>query len=138
MRACLASISIAREKSPFPLFDREAYLASGHVRSLPENLRSDIARHGIRNALVTSIAPTGTISLFAGNVSSGIEPIFSIAYERKVLQPNGERVTQKVEDYAARLWRGLKGPDAPLPQITPLFTGWSRLPSIYLTVPSFR
>jgi ribonucleoside-diphosphate reductase alpha chain len=113
--AYLASASLAREKGAFPLYDREAYLKSGHVRGLGEDIRNAIGKDGIRNALLTSIAPTGTISLFAGNVSSGIEPIFSIAYERKVLQPNGERITQKVEDYAARLWRGLKGADAPLP-----------------------
>jgi ribonucleoside-diphosphate reductase alpha chain len=113
--AYLASAGIAREKGPFPLYDRDAYLANGHVSELAPDIKAAIARNGIRNALLTSIAPTGTISLFAGNVSSGIEPVFSIAYERKVLQPNGERVTQKVEDYAARLWRGLEGPDAPLP-----------------------
>src|ERR671912_2933252 len=65
-----ASIALAREKSPFPLFDRDAYLASGHLRDLPATLRAAISTHGIRNALLTSIAPTGTISLFAGNVSS--------------------------------------------------------------------
>jgi ribonucleoside-diphosphate reductase alpha chain len=113
--AYLASAGIAAEKGPFPLFDKDAYLGSGHVSRLAPDIKAAIARHGIRNALLTSIAPTGTISLFAGNVSSGIEPIFAIAYERKVLQPDGERVTQKVEDYAARVWRGLKGPDAPLP-----------------------
>ena len=113
--AYLASTEIAAEKGPFPLFDKDAYLKSGHVSRLGDDIKAAIAKHGIRNALLTSIAPTGTISLFAGNVSSGIEPIFSIAYERKVLQPNGERITQKVEDYAARVWRGLKGADAPLP-----------------------
>ncbi|MGE3831649.1 MAG: LAGLIDADG family homing endonuclease, partial [Parvibaculaceae bacterium] len=86
-----ASVALAEEKGPFPLFDRDAYLASGHVGTLPEDIRAAIAKHGIRNALLTSIAPTGTISLFAGNVSSGIEPIFSIAYDRKVLNPDGTR-----------------------------------------------
>lgn len=114
-QAYLASAAIAAEKGAFPLYDKDAYLAGGHVKGLDAEVRQAIANSGIRNALLTSIAPTGTISLFAGNVSSGIEPIFSVAYERKVLQPNGERVTQKVEDYAARLWRGLKGPEAPLP-----------------------
>ncbi|QIG48167.1 adenosylcobalamin-dependent ribonucleoside-diphosphate reductase [Nordella sp. HKS 07] len=113
--AYLASAALAAEKGAFPLYDAEAYLAGGHVKGLGPDIKAAIARTGIRNALLTSIAPTGTISLFAGNVSSGIEPIFSVAYERKVLQPNGERVTQKVVDYAARLWRGLKGADAPLP-----------------------
>ena len=111
-----ASVALAREKGPFPLFDRDAYLSSGHVKSLPEEIRKEIARHGIRNALLTSIAPTGTISLFAGNVSSGIEPIFSIAYDRKVLNPDGTRRTERVEDYAARVFWQLKGRDAALPE----------------------
>lgn len=113
--AYLASAAIAAEKGAFPLYDADAYLASGHVSTLAADIKTAIAKSGIRNALLTSIAPTGTISLFAGNVSSGIEPIFSVSYDRKVLQPNGERITQKVEDYAARVWRGLKGADAPLP-----------------------
>jgi ribonucleoside-diphosphate reductase alpha chain len=114
--AYLASSAIAAEKGAFPLYDKEAYLESGHVRRLDADIKAALARNGIRNALLTSIAPTGTISLFAGNVSSGIEPIFSISYERKVMQPNGERITQKVEDYAARVYQGLKGADTPLPQ----------------------
>lgn len=113
--AYLASAAIAAEKGAFPLFDADAYLAGGHVSGLASDIKTEIAKSGIRNALLTSIAPTGTISLFAGNVSSGIEPIFSVAYDRKVLQPNGERITQKVEDYAARVWRGLKGEETPLP-----------------------
>jgi ribonucleoside-diphosphate reductase alpha chain len=113
--AYLASSAIAAEKGAFPLYDKDAYLRSGHVRRLDADIKAAIARNGIRNALLTSIAPTGTISLFAGNVSSGIEPIFSISYERKVLQPNGERRVEKVEDYAARVWRGRNGEDAPLP-----------------------
>ncbi|MGE0284507.1 MAG: adenosylcobalamin-dependent ribonucleoside-diphosphate reductase, partial [Rhizobiaceae bacterium] len=114
-RAYLASAALAAEKGPFPLYDKDAYLTGGHVKRLPDDVKAAIAEHGIRNALLTSIAPTGTISLFAGNVSSGIEPIFSIAYERKVLQPDGERRVEKVEDYAARLWRDRAGADAPLP-----------------------
>jgi ribonucleoside-diphosphate reductase alpha chain len=113
--AYLASSAIAAEKGAFPLYDKDAYLRSGHVRRLDADIKAAIARNGIRNALLTSSAPTGTISLFAGNVSSGIEPIFSISYERKVLQPNGERRVEKVEDYAARVWRGRNGEDAPLP-----------------------
>jgi ribonucleoside-diphosphate reductase alpha chain len=115
--AYAASIDLARAKGAFPLFDRDAYLASGHVRSLPEDLRADIARHGIRNALLTSIAPTGTISLFAGNVSSGIEPIFALSYTRRVLLPDGSHRDEPVEDYAVRLFRDMNGKEAPLPDV---------------------
>ena len=71
--------------------------------------------HGIRNALLTSIAPTGTISLFADNVSSGLEPVFSFRYTRNVLMPDGTRREEEVTDYAYRLFRRLRGEDAPLP-----------------------
>ncbi|MFV0474246.1 MAG: adenosylcobalamin-dependent ribonucleoside-diphosphate reductase [Pikeienuella sp.] len=112
--AYLASTRLAAEKGPFPLFDREAYLATETVAGLDEDVRAEIAARGVRNALLTSIAPTGTNSLLAGNVSSGIEPVFAHAYTRKVLQPDGGRSEEVVEDYALRLWRGLKG-DAPPP-----------------------
>jgi ribonucleoside-diphosphate reductase alpha chain len=113
--AYLASAELAAEKGAFPLFDRDAYLASGHVQELDEDIRAAIAEHGIRNALLTSIAPTGTISLFAGNVSSGVEPVFSLKYNRKVLQPDGSHVVEPVEDFALRLFRQVHGEDAPLP-----------------------
>ncbi|WP_374291776.1 adenosylcobalamin-dependent ribonucleoside-diphosphate reductase [Paenirhodobacter enshiensis] len=112
--ACLASVDLAQEKGAFPLFEAEGYLASGTMMQMDEDVRVAIARHGIRNALVTSIAPTGTISLYAGNVSSGIEPIFALAYNRKVLQKDGSRTEEEVSDYAVRLWREING-DAPLP-----------------------
>ncbi|KEO59034.1 adenosylcobalamin-dependent ribonucleoside-diphosphate reductase [Thioclava indica] len=110
----LASVDLAREKGAFPLFDAEKYLASGNMMQMDEDVRAAIAKHGIRNALLTSIAPTGTISLYAGNVSSGIEPVFAYAYTRKVLQPDGSRTEEEVVDYAVQMWRDLKG-DAPLP-----------------------
>ena len=78
-------------------------------------MRAAIAEHGIRNALLTSVAPTGTISLFADNVSSGIEPVFSFRYTRNVLMPDGSRREEEVSDYAYRLFRRLKGETAPLP-----------------------
>jgi ribonucleoside-diphosphate reductase alpha chain len=109
-----ASVALAREKGAFPLFDAEQYLASGTMRQMDEDVRAEIAEHGIRNALLTSIAPTGTISLYAGNVSSGIEPVFAYAYTRKVLQKDGSRTEEEVVDYAVQMWRELHG-DAPLP-----------------------
>ncbi len=110
-----ASVDLAEEKGAFPLFDAEKYLARPNIQRLPEALRTRIAAHGIRNALVTSIAPTGTISLFADNVSSGIEPVFAYSYTRKVLLPDGMREEQEVTDYATRKFRALFGEEAPLP-----------------------
>ena len=110
----LASVDLAKEKGAFPLFDAKGYLASGNMMQMDADVRAAIETHGIRNALLTSIAPTGTISLYAGNVSSGIEPVFAYAYTRKVLQKDGSRTEEEVVDYAVRLWRELKG-DAPLP-----------------------
>ena len=113
--AYLASAGLAREKGAFPLYDRDAYLAGGTVGELDEDVRAQIAQHGIRNALLTSIAPTGTISLVADNVSSGIEPVFALAYTRKVLQADGSRVEEEVSDYALRRFRSLYGAEAKLP-----------------------
>ncbi|ETW13153.1 ribonucleoside-diphosphate reductase [Roseivivax marinus] len=112
--AYLASTELAKEKGAFPLFDADAYLASGTMQAMDEDVRAAVREHGIRNALLTSIAPTGTISLFAGNVSSGIEPVFANAYTRKVLQKDGTRTEEEVVDYAVATWRALHG-DAPLP-----------------------
>ena len=103
------------EKGPFPLFDRDRYLAGETIAALDADVRAEIAKHGIRNALLTSVAPTGTISLFADNVSSGIEPVFSFRYTRNVLMPDGTRREEEVTDYAYRLFRRLKGETAPLP-----------------------
>ncbi|PZX16182.1 ribonucleoside-diphosphate reductase class II [Palleronia aestuarii] len=112
--AYLASSRLAAEKGAFPLFDAEKYLASGTLAGMDADVRDAIARDGIRNALLTSIAPTGTISLYAGNVSSGIEPVFAHAYTRKVLQKDGSRREEEVVDYAVALWRERNG-DADLP-----------------------
>ena len=112
--AYLASVDLAREKGAFPLFDAAGFLASGSMAHMDEDVREAIRTHGIRNALLTSVAPTGTISLYAGNVSSGIEPVFAYAYTRKVLQKDGSRTEEEVVDFAVRLWREKFG-DAPLP-----------------------
>ncbi|NCV29179.1 MAG: adenosylcobalamin-dependent ribonucleoside-diphosphate reductase [Rhodobacteraceae bacterium] len=97
--AYLASVELAKEKGAFPLFDADPFLASDAMMQMDEDVRDEIRTHGIRNALLTSIAPTGTISLYAGNVSSGIEPVFAYAYTRKVLQKDGTRTEEEVVDY---------------------------------------
>jgi ribonucleoside-diphosphate reductase alpha chain len=113
--AYLASTALAAEKGAFPLFDRDKYLAGETVAGLDAEIRAAIAKHGIRNALLTSVAPTGTISLFADNVSSGLEPVFSFRYTRNVLMPDGTKREEEVSDYAYRAFRRLNGATAPLP-----------------------
>jgi ribonucleoside-diphosphate reductase alpha chain len=112
--AYLASALLAREKGAFPLYDAARFLAAPNVQRLPADVRAAISRHGIRNGLLTSIAPTGTISLLAGNVSSGIEPVFDFRYERRVLERDGTARTEQVEDYAHAVYRERFGASAPL------------------------
>lgn len=102
-----ASARLASEKGPFPLFEAEQYLESAFVKTLPEDVREMIAELGIRNSHLTSIAPTGTISLCADNVSSGLEPVFSYGMERTVIDEAGPR-KELIEDYGVRVL-GVKG-----------------------------
>lgn len=102
-----ASVELAREKGSFSLFDKEKYLAGNFIRKLDDATLAMIDRHGIRNSHLTSIAPTGTISLAAGNVSSGIEPPFRLSYERTIQNWDGPSV-EEVTDYAYRVY-GVKG-----------------------------
>ncbi len=130
--AYAASVALAEEKGPFPLFDREAFLERPGIAELPEALRRGIAASGIRNGLLTSIAPTGTISLLAGNVSSGLEPVFAFTYRRNILRPDGSRDSEEVSDAAWRRYRTLKGADAAL---TPAFVSAGDLdPSAHLAM----
>ena len=110
-----ASVELAREKGAFPLFDAEEFLARPFIEVLPDDIRAAIAAHGIRNGLLTSIAPTGTISLFAGNVSSGIEPVFAYSYRRNILLPDGVRREETVSDYAVRGFHARFGETTALP-----------------------
>ena len=103
-----ASALLAKEKGPFPLY-REEYLKSNFVRSLPQSVKKLIREHGIRNSHLTSIAPTGTISLVADNVSGGIEPVFSHYYDRTIQTFEGPKV-ERVEDYAYA--KGVEGKTA--------------------------
>ncbi|MBI1777408.1 MAG: adenosylcobalamin-dependent ribonucleoside-diphosphate reductase [Proteobacteria bacterium] len=114
--AYLASSEIAAEKGSFPLYDAERYLASETVGGLEEDVKDAIRRNGMRNALLTSIAPTGTISLLADNVSSGLEPVFSFRHTRSVMMPDGSRRQEEVADAAYRLFHRLKGETVALPE----------------------
>nr|WP_307719456.1 adenosylcobalamin-dependent ribonucleoside-diphosphate reductase [Massilia cavernae] len=106
--AYAASIALAREKGPFPLFDAQAYLGGQFVSRLPVSLRAQIAKHGIRNSHLLSIAPTGSITLaFADNASNGIEPAFSWVYQRKKRMADGSTRSYEVADHAWRLYRHL-------------------------------
>ena len=108
-----ASIELAREKGAFPAFASGAFLASGFARRLPADIRDAIAAHGIRNSHLLAIAPAGTISLLANNLSSGIEPVFSAEAERRVLGTDGGYRVHRVVDYACQLWRQQKGDGLP-------------------------
>jgi len=114
--AYLASADLAAEKGSFPLYERDKFMAGENVAALDEDVRAKIAAQGMRNGTLTAIAPTGTISLFADNVSSGLEPVFSFRYARNLLMPDGTRVSEEVTDYAFRLFHKLKGETAPLPE----------------------
>jgi ribonucleoside-diphosphate reductase alpha chain len=110
-----ASIDLAREKGPFAFFERARYLEGPFVRRLPDDVRDGIARHGIRNSHLTAIAPTGTISLLANNVSSGLEPVYDFALTRRVLERDASYASYALTDYASARWRALRGDAAPPP-----------------------
>lgn len=101
------SCEMARTKGSFPLFDAERYCAGEFFQRLPGDLQHDVRHYGLRNGLLTSIAPTGTISLAADNVSSGIEPVFMIRGKRMIFTPDGRREFD-VADYAAEFY-GVEG-----------------------------
>ena len=103
-----ASALVAKEKGPFPLY-REDYLKSNFIRGLPASVKKLIREHGIRNSHLTSIAPTGTISLVADNVSGGIEPVFNHYYDRTIQTFDGPK-TERVKDYAYE--KGVEGRSA--------------------------
>jgi ribonucleoside-diphosphate reductase alpha chain len=126
-----ASADIAGEKGVFPAYDA-CILDRPNLAGLDQEVRALIAENGLRNGCLTSIAPTGTTSLLAGNVSSGIEPVFAFSYTRKIRERYGSAREEQVEDYAMRVWRELKG-DAPPPN--ELFVSAQTLtPSDHLTM----
>lgn len=106
----MASVMLAKEKGSFPLFDRDKYIQSKFIQKLDEDVQYAIYNYGIRNSHLTSIAPTGTISLTADNVSSGIEPVFSYGFDRTIQTYEGPRV-ERIDDYGVRVF-GVKGKTA--------------------------
>jgi ribonucleoside-diphosphate reductase alpha chain len=126
-----ASAELAAEKGSFPLYD-PAILDRPNLAGLDEETRAMIASHGLRNGWLSSIAPTGTTSLLAGNISSGIEPVFAYSYARKVRQADGSTREEQVEDYAMRVWRGVKGDAPPPPEL--FVSAQTLVPSDHLTM----
>lgn len=110
-----ASIDLAREKGSFPQFAADDYVRGEFVRALPGEMVAAIKKEGIRNSHLTAVAPTGTISLLAGNVSSSLEPVYAFTLQRRIRQADGAEMTVAVEDYAHRLFRDRFGTAAPLP-----------------------
>ena len=109
------SARLAAERGPFPMYVESKHLSQPSIRALDADVRAEVERHGLRNGTLTTIAPTGTISMFAGNVSSGIEPTFSTSYLRLITNPDGTKALERVIDYAAWRHGTIFGPDAPLP-----------------------
>jgi ribonucleoside-diphosphate reductase alpha chain len=109
------SVALAQEKGAFPFFERDKYLEGAFIRSLPEDIRAGIAASGIRNSHLLAIAPTGTISLLAGNVSSGLEPVFAASYSRQITGADDKPRQFVLTDYAVGLWRAISGVSTGLP-----------------------
>jgi len=106
-----SSVQLAKEKGSFPGFNAESYMQGSFVQSLPGDIREAIATAGIRNSHLIAIAPTGTISLLANNVSSGLEPVFEARYRRRIRQLDGSLEDYEVVDYACHLWQSKHGQD---------------------------
>ena len=126
-----ASAGIAAEKGVFPLYE-PCILDRPNLAALDEETRALIAEHGLRNGCLTSIAPTGTTSLLAGNVSSGVEPVFAYSYTRKVRNADGSTREEQVEDYAMGVWRDVKGDAPPPPEL--FVSAQTLIPSDHLTM----
>ena len=110
-----ASTGLAREKGSFPWLEKRAYLNRPFIRALPAGIRKQITNQGIRNSHLNAIAPTGTISLLANNVSSGIEPLFSRVQQRRMLEKDGHYHEYQLQDYAWQLWQSTH-PGEPVPE----------------------
>jgi ribonucleoside-diphosphate reductase alpha chain len=109
------SIALAKERGPFPALRMADHLRGEYIRALPEGLRRDLGEIGVRNSHLIAFAPAGTISLLAGNVSSGVEPAFRATYRRRVRRAGGSAIELDVVDYAVARWRERAGSDGSLP-----------------------
>ncbi len=109
------SVELAQEKGAFPAFERDAWLDGQYARTLPADIRDRIAQHGLRNSHLLAVAPAGSISILANNVSSGIEPIFAPRMERIVLDPDQQAEKHAASDYAYALWSRSGGHGSQLP-----------------------
>ncbi|MEL6570228.1 MAG: adenosylcobalamin-dependent ribonucleoside-diphosphate reductase [Pseudomonadota bacterium] len=112
-----ASALLAAERGSFPMYNAERHQENAMVQALDTDVQALISAHGLRNATLTTIAPTGTISMLAGNVSSGIEPIFSTSFLRTITNPDGSKSMERVTDYAVWRYGQIAGPNAPLPDV---------------------
>ncbi len=125
--AYLASAELAADRGAFPLFEAARYLARPGIARLSRDVSDAIAAHGIRNGCLISVAPTGTISLLAGNVSSGVEPVFDLEYRRCVRQADGSSNELTVADFAYSLFRSRHGASAAA-SLPPAFVTAAQLP----------
>ncbi len=114
--AYMASANLAAERGAFPLYDPVRHMAQPSIQKLDPAVRMAMTEHGLRNGAITTIAPTGTISMFAGNVSSGIEPVFAGSYKRVITGPDGTKREDVVQDFAVWLHQQMFGAGAPLPE----------------------
>ena len=126
-----ASIALAREKGSFPLLQAPDFLARPFIRRLPETLRDGIRTSGIRNSHLLALAPTGSISLLAGNVSTGIEPCFAGSVRRLIRRRSGKSDSVELQDYALRLWQERDDDDPLLPAFV---TAMELLPDDHLAM----
>ena len=115
-QAYRASVDLAREKGSFPMFSAQDFLAGEFAQRLPADIRSGIAKHGLRNSHLLALAPTGSISLLAGGVSSGIEPVYAWEYTRNIRFGATGNEAVRIADWAWALHRRMFGADAPLPK----------------------
>ena len=109
------SVILAREKGVFSKFDAARYGAAHFVLDLPRDVQDQIATYGIRNSHLLAVAPAGSVSLLANNISSGIEPVFAFDAKRSVRMADGQLKVFDVQDYAVGLFRAQFGAKRPLP-----------------------